>query len=35
MFPTATVLEGKFIATFTLAHLDRTQERMSESIDEG
>ena len=35
MFPTATVLEGKFIRTFTLAHLDITQERMSESIDEG
>ena len=30
MFPTAVVLEGKFISTFTLDHLDVTQVRQSE-----
>ena len=32
MFPTAVVLEGKFISTFTLDHLDVTQVRQSEDM---
>ena len=33
MFPTAVVLEGKFISTFTLDHLDNTKARESMGID--
>ena len=32
MFPTAVVLEGKFISTFTLDHLDNTKARESLGI---